>query len=78
MGRASFGPLAYVLPGRPVGLALLVLWAVARVPSAFPAVRDLNLDVCLRRVNRKFDYCLIPWDKKKPAGKAGRCVAHVL
>ena len=40
MGRASFGPLAYALPGRPLGLALLVLWAVARVPSAFPAVRE--------------------------------------
>lgn len=71
MGRASFGPLAYALPGRPVGLALLVLWAVARVPSTFPAVRDLNLDVCLRRVNIKVDYCLI-WRKKNSRQEGGK------
>lgn len=39
-GRASFGPQAYAPPGRPGGRPFAVLWAVARVPVGFPAVRE--------------------------------------
>lgn len=71
MGRASFGPLAYALPGRTVGLALLVLWAVARVPLAFPAVREDSVFSLENKVNKKFS-SVNRCGMKNPAGKAGR------
>ena len=70
MGRASFGPLAYALPGRPWVWLFLVLWAVARVPSAFPAVREDSLFSLENKVNKKFSSVNV-YSIKNPAGKAG-------